>query len=86
MLWWLPALAAAAVAGIMLDTFLDSPNTTMPHEAAYLICGWIIFGGFGYIVLVLGIRGAIYVGKRLMSGERRGFPVITTNASSQNAG
>ena len=67
---------AAALAGIMPDTFLDSPYTTIPHEAAFLIRGWVIFGAFGYIALVAAVRVAIYLSRRIITGRRRGFPVV----------
>src|SRR5262249_16066116 len=86
LLWWLPALLLAAAAGIMPDTFLDSPDTTIPHEAAFALRLWIIASAFGYAVLVVAIRGAVYLRKRLVSGERRGFPVIAMNAPRQSAG
>ena len=86
LLWWLPALILAAVAGVMPDTFLDSPYTTIPHEAAFVLRFWIIIFAFAYIALVVAIRGAIYLGKRLVRDERRGFPIVTMNAPGESAG
>jgi hypothetical protein len=82
----LPALILAAVAGIMPDTFLDSPYTTIPHEAAFVLRFWIIVFAFAYIALVLTIRGMIHLGKRFVRVERRGFPVVTMNAPGEGAG
>lgn len=75
LLWWLPALVLAAVAGIMPDTFLDSPYTTIPHEGAFIIRFWLIVVAFAYVAGMVVIRGAIHLGGRLVAGERRGFPL-----------
>jgi hypothetical protein len=82
LLWWLPALIAAAVAGIMPDTFLDSPYTTIPHEAAYVLRFWIIVSAFAYIAILVAIRGVIHIGERFISSRRRGFPVVTTSVAA----
>jgi hypothetical protein len=86
LLWWSPALILAAVAGLIPDTFLDSPYTTIPHEAAFVLRFWIIVIAFAYIALVVAIRGAIFLGRRLVSEKRRGFPVVTMNAPGESAG
>ena len=64
LLWWLPPLILAGAAGIMPDTFLDNPGSTIPHEAAFVLRFWIIVLAFAYIALVAAIRVAIYLGKR----------------------
>ncbi len=86
LLWPLPPLAAAVVAGVMPDTFLDSPYTTIPHEAAFLVRGWIIFGAFGYIVLVAAIRGVVFLSNGWVTGAKRGFPVLVVDSAGQIAG
>lgn len=86
LLWWVPVLILAGVAGIMPDTFLDSPNTTMPHEAAFAIRFWIIILSFAYIALVVAIRVASYLGKLSAGRTRRGFPVIAPGTPGQGAG
>jgi hypothetical protein len=79
LLWWLPALLAALVAGIMPDTFLDSPYTTIPHEAAFAIRFWLVMGAFVYIPLVLLLRLCLHLARRFGGEDDRtllGFPVI----------
>jgi hypothetical protein len=63
LLWWLPAIILAAFAGIMPDTFLDSPHTTIPHEGAFLVRLYVITAAFAYIVGMAVIRGAMSLGK-----------------------
>ena len=53
LLWWLPALIIALLAGIMPDTFLDNPHSTIPHEAAFVLRFWLIVLAFAYIALAL---------------------------------
>lgn len=56
LLWWLPALAITVAAGVMPDTFLDSPYSTIPHEAAFTLRLWLVILGFAYMAVVLAVR------------------------------
>jgi hypothetical protein len=75
----------ALAAGIMPDTFLDSPFSTIRHEAAYVIRHVMVFLVFGYIGLVLVVRLCLYLWRRLRgadqpphwAGTAQGFPVTT---------
>ncbi len=73
LLWWLPAVIPAAVAGIMPDTFLDSPGTTIPHEAAFVLRFWIIIVAFAYIAMKGVSRGSNYLVERFITGMQREF-------------
>lgn len=52
-----PALALASCAGLMPDTFLDSPHTTIPHEAAFVIRNYLIIFSAAYLLIVLLCKG-----------------------------
>jgi len=41
----------ALAAGIMPDTFLDTPGTTIRYETAFVIRHLLILLAFGYVVL-----------------------------------
>lgn len=86
LLWWLPAFVLAAVAGVMPDTFLDSPYTTIPHEAAFKRRFWIILLAFAYILLAFAIRVTLYLGTQSRGGERRGFAVEIARRLDESSG
>jgi hypothetical protein len=84
LLWWLPALVIALVAGIMPDAFLDAPGATIPHEAAYLLRDWMVGLAFVYLAVMLIVRVCTHFGwpescddhPAQSSSVRKGFPVI----------
>src|SRR4051794_33380510 len=83
--WWVPALVIALLAGIMPDTFLDNPNSTIRHEAAFVLRFWLIVLGFAYIAVVLVVRVWLHISEPSEGGDNQplhwagaaeGFPVI----------
>jgi hypothetical protein len=51
--WYLPSIGMAAVAGLLPDTFHDSPDTTIPHAAAYYTIFSLVTIDVMYTVIVV---------------------------------
>ena len=79
-------LRGTGAGGVMPDTFLDNPYSTIPHEAAFVLRFWLIVIGFAYVAVVLVVRLCLHCARPSAgednqplhwTGAAEGFPVIS---------